>query len=254
MLPLYEAKMIHLYDTRWATYEPDGSTRLMTEAEKADRVASMPRYWVAERDAERAWGSRKPSGAYFAWRGIARSSDLRTAIGTVMPSVVPAGGNFDMVLGVRRQQLGGFAGAFSSFAFDFVARQKLTNMHLQFTVAKQLPIPTPSQLGSASIPFDRPVLSWIDLHVDRLSGWVPEEVTRSRLRSELDALMFHLYGLDRDELSHVMDTFLIVKRKDEAAFGSYRTKALILDAYDAMSRARASGTVYRSPWAEEVRT
>jgi hypothetical protein len=27
MLPLYEAKMIHHYDTRWATYEPDGSTR-----------------------------------------------------------------------------------------------------------------------------------------------------------------------------------------------------------------------------------
>src|SRR5690606_26610994 len=24
MLPLYEAKMIHHYDTRWATYEPDG--------------------------------------------------------------------------------------------------------------------------------------------------------------------------------------------------------------------------------------
>ena len=50
----------------------------------------------------------------------------------------------------------------------------------------------------------------------------------------------------------MMDTFPIVKRKDEAAFGSYRTKDLILAVYDAMAHAKASEKGYRAPWAQEV--
>ncbi|MDI9629107.1 MAG: restriction endonuclease, partial [Acidobacteriota bacterium] len=58
MLPLYEAKMIHLYDTRWATYEADGSTRLMTADEKAKRLNPMPRYWVAEIEIDKKLAGR----------------------------------------------------------------------------------------------------------------------------------------------------------------------------------------------------
>ena len=48
-LPLYEAKMIHHFDHRWATYEPDGSIRKVTPEEKKNPdFASMPRYWVPE--------------------------------------------------------------------------------------------------------------------------------------------------------------------------------------------------------------
>ncbi len=44
MLPLYEAKMIHHYDHRWATYERDGSTRNVTLEEKQDpEFVVMPR-------------------------------------------------------------------------------------------------------------------------------------------------------------------------------------------------------------------
>lgn len=41
-----------------------------------------------------------------------------------------------------------------------------------------------------------------------------------------------------------METFPIVKRKDERAFGEYRTKRVILKMYDAMARAIETGTVY----------
>ena len=44
-----------------------------------------------------------------------------------------------------------------------------------------------------------------------------------------------------------MQTFPIVKRKDEAAFGSYRTKELILAAYDVMQAAMDGGVPYASP-------
>lgn len=49
-LPLYEAKMVHQYDYRWATYETDGETsRDCTLAEKqSPDYNNRPRYWVDE--------------------------------------------------------------------------------------------------------------------------------------------------------------------------------------------------------------
>lgn len=41
-----------------------------------------------------------------------------------------------------------------------------------------------------------------------------------------------------------MGTFPIVERKDRAKYGEYRTKRLILEAYDAMADASATGTSY----------
>lgn len=43
-----------------------------------------------------------------------------------------------------------------------------------------------------------------------------------------------------------METFPIVKRKDEAKFGEYRTKRLILDVYDRMQKAIDSGEPYQT--------
>ena len=43
-----------------------------------------------------------------------------------------------------------------------------------------------------------------------------------------------------------MDTFPIVKRKDEAAFGSYRTKEMILETFDAMQAAMDGSVPYTS--------
>ena len=66
----------------------------------------------------------------------------------------------------------------------------------------------------------------------------------------MDAAYFHLYGIARDDVDYIMETFPIVKRKDEAEFGDYRTKALILAAYDAMADAIRTGAQYVSPFTE----
>jgi hypothetical protein len=55
-----------------------------------------------------------------------------------------------------------------------------------------------------------------------------------------------LYGLARDDVDYIMETFPIVKRKDEAAHGEYRTKRVILEIYDAMQRAVESGQPYQT--------
>ncbi len=41
-----------------------------------------------------------------------------------------------------------------------------------------------------------------------------DEERRFLLRCELDAAYFHLYGIDRDDVDYIMDTFPIVQRKN----------------------------------------
>jgi hypothetical protein len=53
-LPLYEAKMIHQYDHRWATYRGDGGADGSVDVPLADKrdpgFAVRPRYWVESRE------------------------------------------------------------------------------------------------------------------------------------------------------------------------------------------------------------
>ena len=65
---------------------------------------------------------------------------------------------------------------------------------------------------------------------------------RFLIRCELDAAFFHLYGIARDDVDYILDTFPIVRRKDEAAHGEFRTKRVILEIYDEM----ASGRPYQT--------
>ena len=59
-----------------------------------------------------------------------------------------------------------------------------------------------------------------------------DEERRAALRAELDAIYAHLYGLTKEELDYILETFPIVKRKDVEKYGSYRTKEMILSYYD----------------------
>lgn len=81
-LPLYEAKLIHQFDHRWATFTPDPATsnddwssRDVTPSEKTDlsyQVAT--RYWVDEREVL-ARIARVPSRVANAWRDWQQATD-----------------------------------------------------------------------------------------------------------------------------------------------------------------------------------
>jgi hypothetical protein len=55
------------------------------------------------------------------------------------------------------------------------------------------------------------------------------------MNCELDALYFHLYQISGEVVDFIMETFPIVRRKDEAAQGEYLTKRIILEMYDEMA-------------------
>lgn len=241
MLPLYEAKMIHLYDTRWATYEPDGSTRLMTEQEKADRTAPLPRYWVAEREVDVRWPD---TGApLLGFRNISNTTNERTIIASRVPKVA-VGHSLPLIAssGSRRLQV-----ALSSLVVDYVLRQKLGGTNLTYSYMQQLPISGEFATG-ISVPGCG--VEWIERKVDLLNSWINEPTTRATYRAELDGYCFHAYGLDRDDVEFILDSFSVLRRKEMSQFGEFHSKELVLKAFDAMTRAIEVGSPYTSPFGE----
>jgi hypothetical protein len=73
-----------------------------------------------------------------------------------------------------------------------------------------------------------------------------DEERRFVLRCELDAAIFQLYGISREDADHILETFPIVKRRDMDAHGRYRTKETILEIYDALAEAQRTGTPYQT--------
>jgi hypothetical protein len=58
---------------------------------------------------------------------------------------------------------------------------------------------------------------------------------RAQLRAEIDALVAHLYGLSRDYLAYILDTFPVLKKKEERAFGEFISKRKCLEEYDRLT-------------------
>ncbi|MFE3591530.1 Eco57I restriction-modification methylase domain-containing protein [Streptomyces niveus] len=281
-LPLYEAKMLHHFDHRLGTYAGQTQAqanvgtlpRLTPEQHDDPDFVPMPRYWAPEFDvptekrdkknkiiyemgaASRLRDRKWPNRWLMGWRDIARATDTRTMMNSVLPRY--AVGHTNPVMFPANSGAAALLQAcFGSFVFDYTIRQKIAGTHLTYGYLYQLPIPRREDITDEKS-------GWISTRVTELSytshdmadyardlgdegppfRWNVER--RALLRAELDAAFFHLYGLERDDIAYVMETFPIVKREDLAAHGTYRTKYLILDVYDRMAEAERSGTPYRT--------
>jgi hypothetical protein len=137
---------------------------------------------------------------------------------------------------------------------DYVARQKIGGTHLNFFVMKPLAVlPPETYLVSTQWNSEKSLAAWIAPRVLELTytaydmtpfardcgydgePFIWNDERRFQLRCELDAAYFHLYGINREDTNYIMSTFPIVKRKDEAKYGTYRTRDRILEIYDQMA-------------------
>src|SRR5690606_20484359 len=70
------------------------------------------------------------------------------------------------------------------------------------------------------------------------------EERRAIIRAELDAYFFYLYGIYRDDVDYIMESFQTenggLKNNEIRKYGTYRTKDLILEVYDRMADAGVS--------------
>ena len=283
-LPLYEAKMIEPYDHRYAgvihypdrvrTGEPEETT---LEQHQNPNFCPMFRYWVSKKE---TLSDFVESGGFLVYKDITTASSERTFKTAIIPFAAVANSapliNCSSPINIEQTQC--LLGDFNSFVIDYMSRQKVGYLHINFFILKQLPVLPPSTYDQpcpwiAAVGGPPPAVTYAAFILPRVleltyTAWdllpfaqdvyresvtlsPPHPVTpppfvwneerRFLLRCELDAAYFHLYGIAREDVDYIMETFPIVKRKDEAAYGEYRTKRVILEMYDEMGGTTADG-------------
>lgn len=260
-VPLFEAKMLHLFDHRWSSNSEDDSIEKDETANKSNpHYEPVPRFWVSS---EEVAARLQKQGWRRSWligiRKIARTTDERTIIASVFP--IGAVGNSEHIIFPGSQfsisKICYFVGAVSSLAFDYVARQKIGGANLNYFYLEQLPVPSPVEVSPPVEDFIVPRMLELTYTSHSLTpfardlgydgppfGW--DEDRRALLRAELDAFYARAYGLDRDELRYILDpadvrgpdypseTFRVLKEKEIRLHGEYRTRRLVLEAWDRM--------------------
>lgn len=269
-VPLYEGKLVHHFDHRWATYFGDGDeSRDLTDAEKSDPTRTVqPRYWLERSEVDdRLSEVAANRGWLLGFRDITNAMNERTVIAHVIPRS-GVGNQFPLLFSSENPgRIAALMGSLSSLVLDFHARHKVGGTHLNFYLAKQLAVLPPSAYSDADLQEIVPRVLELTYTADDLESfyadvvaenpawddrtvpergkpwrWNPER--RALLRAELDAIYARLYGLTRDELRYILDpadvmgddypseTFRVLKDKEIRQLGEYRTRRLVLEAWD----------------------
>ena len=194
------------------------------------------------------------------WRDICRSTDERTLIADILPKV----GTGDKVLLLYPQQEielnVALISLMHSLVFDFVARQKFGGTSFKYYYMKQLPALPPAAFTPDDIAFVVPRVLELTYTSHSLRPWAEDlghvgapfpwdEERRALLRADLDAFFARTYGLTRDELRYILDpadvkgadypseTFRVLQANETRRFGEYRTRRLVLAAFDRLTGA-----------------
>lgn len=267
-LPLYEAKMVHQFDHRWATYINDEKTNDLTLEEKADpKAVALPRYWIEAKKVEERLAGKWEHDWLIGWRDITNVTNERTIISSVVPRIGTGHKILLMFPTGSPEQIACLLANLNSISLDYVARQKLGGTSAAYFIIKQLPLLSLDRYEEHK-PWtnDKPMWQWLAEKVLELV-YVTDELKpfarslnykgqpfkfdlekRREIRAELDAAFFHLYEIEREDVDYILDTFPITKRKDEEKYrGEYRTKSLILKHYDAMTDLKTSAKIISFP-------
>jgi hypothetical protein len=268
-LPLYEAKMVQMYDHRAATSIRDetnwarqGQTIDTTLVEHQNpEFSPLPRWWVSSENVALVMdGKQQP--AYLAYKDVTSSTNQRTMIAAFVPYtatlhpiplLITEYGKFPRLECCLLANL-------NSFVYDFVARQKVGGLHLSFFIVDQIPT-FPPDFYEQKCPWDKKqsLEDWISDRVLKLtctSGdmiplaesavfeplvykWDPAE--RLDLMAELDAAYFLLYGIERNDVEYILSTFQGLQKESSELLAGSTTSARILNCYDQLkSQARLS--------------
>ena len=259
-LPLYQGRMIHQFDHRANsvkvntenTHNPYLSEDVTDEQHADANFLPQPQFWAPVQIIQEILPQ---SSAYtVGFRDIARPTDVRTAIFSVVPwagygNTLPLLLCADSSMPANAEGL--LVGNLNSFCVDFITRQKVQGTHLNWYIVEQLPVIGPDDYDREF--GDSTARDLVRDHVLRLTYtahdmapfakdmgyegppfiWNDEE--RHHLRARLDALYFHLYGVSREDAEYILSTFPIVQKDDEAKFTTYRTRDLILAYMNALA-------------------
>jgi hypothetical protein len=266
--PLYEGKMLQAYDHRAASIvlhsgnvNRDAQPQLTTPVQYDDpSYLPMPRYWVKASDVDDRLGEWKAEW-FICFKDVASTTNESTCIFTVLPRV-GVGHTVPVVVfdtPWTAVQIACLLANFNSLVVDYLARQKLGGLHLTFTFLRQLPIVPPGNYTEADCAFISNSVLELTYTAHDLSEFASDlgfkgelfrwdASRRAECSAELDAYFAHMYRLSRDELSYLLDpvsifgpdfpgeTFRILREREVAECGEYRTQRLVLKAFDDLAR------------------
>jgi len=259
-LPLYEAKMIQMFDHRAASVIIDESNWMRQgQTDETSLVQHQnfeftiePRWWVDEKSVDdRLQNGNDP--AYISYKDVTSPTNQRTMIAAFIPK---AG-----VLNSAPLKLTGdkishrtkccLLSNLNSISMDFVSRQKVGGVHLNFFIVEQLPI-FPPDFYKQKCPWNKKqsLEKWISDRILKLTctsndmillakaagfkpavhKWDPAE--RLDLMAELDAAYFLLYGIERNDVEYILSTFAGLRNESPDLLAGSTTTTRILQFYD----------------------
>jgi hypothetical protein len=304
-IPLYESKMMNLYNHRFGDFNDANGTHahILPDISKKRFANSEylvePFYWINENDVKKRMAEMDWQHKWLL--GFRNVTDSRASARTVIFSIIPysgVGNSINLIFPRNVEKIeyyAAFIGNMSSIILDYVARMKVGGLNLNHFILKQLPVLPPQAYSGDDIAFIVSRVLELVYTAEDLRGFAedlwqgadeslrrlfvkqweenqtvkntaspggahsPPSVSssplplppfvfdpahRSILRAELDARYARLYGLTRDELRYILDpsdimgadypseTFRVLKEKETAEFGEYRTRRLTLEAWD----------------------
>ena len=259
-LPIFEAKMIQMYDHRAASvimndenWIRQGQTEATTLVQHQNpEFTSIPRWWADKKNIEKALNQEKEP-AYITFKDVTSPTNLRTMIASFVPYVgilnsAPLLFTKNTITKTLECCL---LANLNSFATDFVARQKVGGVHLNFFIVGQLPIFAPD-IYAEICPWNKKQIleKWISDRVLKLTctsndmiplakatGFKPlvhkwKTAERIKLKAELDAAYFLLYGIQREDVEYILSTFSGARKDEEVLFSRGSEFDQVLTYYD----------------------
>ena len=267
--PLYEGKMYWHFDHRYGTYE--GQTEKQANKGVLPRVADeqhadlnyriQPRYWVDANLTNSILAEEATRRWFYSWRDVGISE--RTLIGTIVPKTA-AGDKAPILFSAHEPRLfASLVAILGSVVVDYAVRQRA--MNIKFFVLEQTPVLAPERMTQEIAWLGSSAGNWLATRVLELCytsvelqpfaedlgchhapfKWAPDR--RALVQAEIDAAMMHLYNLDQAQAEWILDSFTVLRKYEERDHGEFRTKRLVLAAYEAMAEARHLGAVYATP-------
>ncbi|MCJ7777265.1 MAG: N-6 DNA methylase, partial [Sedimentisphaerales bacterium] len=263
-LPLYEAKMIQMYDHRAASIIVDKSKWMRQGQTNATSLVQHlnpeffvePRWWVDDTEVHRVVGDLDTI-RIIAFKNVTSPTNQRTMIAAFIPyaGVVHSSPLIITSSNISVRLTSCLLGNLNAFAYDYISRQKIGGINLSYFVIKQIPTFHPD-FYIQRCPWDKKRIleKWISDRVLKLTctsndmiplakscGFDPpihkwNQRERAELMAELDAAFFILYGIDRKDTEYILSTFAGVRKEYKKTLDGSCTFELVLNRYDRLHK------------------
>lgn len=273
-LPLYEAKMVQAFDHRAASVLVE-EANWVRQGQKVEtspvqhqnpEYCLTPRWWVDDSVVTKSLEGRPGNADWLlGFKDITSPTNERTFIASFIPRMAVTNKFVLMLTDVAPLRQTCLLGNLNSFVFDYVTRQKIGGITLNFFIVEQLPTLRPDTYDdkcpwakretlehwiservlklSCTSEDMRPLASACDFKGSRGDGvHIWKEAERATLRAELDAAYFHLYGIERADVEYILGTFsntgLLPEEQrsgQQSLWSRGSTGEMILEAYDRLT-------------------